>query len=117
MSNETLFTISSTNNQIATKPFEAREVKTKVVSAFALPEQKFSLTELEVMWRYSDGSLNLDPGDRILVNGQDARLPYGSTVWDNEGVKFILVPKDRIVLVKKNKTPESETTSQNQVRS
>lgn len=87
------------NRQIATVPFPTRDLKTVNRGGFVHVQQKTELTALKVLQIYSDEDLHITPGDVVYVSGEDCKAPYAGKVYTMNEEPFILVPKDRVIMV------------------
>lgn len=89
--------ITGFNKNVATKPFEKKEIESTVKSGFAKITQKHSLTELDVIF----GTNNIFHGCKVYVNSENFKMPWATRVYSLDGQDFILVPEDFILLVKR----------------
>jgi len=98
------------NNQIATVPFPTRDLKTVNRGGFVHVQQKTELTALKVLVPFWTTELGVQPGDVIYVSGEDCKAPYAGKVYTMNDEPFILVPKDRVIMVERPEPTYSEDT-------
>lgn len=85
------------NNYVACKPFETLAIQ-KQGSNFITVKQKSSLYWTEVIYNV-DHNFAVGPGTKVAVAGTDLTLPWSRTVYNNDGVEFILIPMTNVLLV------------------
>ncbi len=86
------------NDFIAVLPFETTAIRTQVASGVAFIKQRQELTKLTVVLPSAD----FEPGDFIWVLGEAMKHKYATDVYENEGKRFILVPKDQIRAIERH---------------
>lgn len=90
------------NKLVATEPFETTSVKISEKKGFSTIEQRTGLTALRVLSAPSNSEKLpnwLAPGDVVWVRGEMCASTFAKEVLEHAGVKFILIPEDRIVAV------------------
>lgn len=95
------------NNRIAVSPFKDRHVKTKVTGGVAVIENKTILDELEVVFKSHDAYF-LDIGDKVYVRGDAYAHQWAKEVYELNGIKYILIPKDFVMAYKHVKDAKNE---------
>ena len=90
--------LSGANKKIPCTPFEDMSVKKSVegqgtIKVARIENQK-ALVGLKVLARSLD--VPVSPGDTILVRGDLFAMPWAKEVHELDGVKYILVPFDRV---------------------
>jgi hypothetical protein len=85
------------NDKIACKPFPSMSVEKDFKGGMVVPKQKGTIQKLEVVFPSS----NLAPS-AIWVRAEQFTLQWAKDIFDLDGVKFILVPKDQILLIQQS---------------
>ncbi len=84
------------NDRVAAQPFPAQEVKKKVVGGLLEFKIQGSLQGLRVI----HGNAKISAGSVIYVRSDcNTTTTWGKQVLSAEGLEFILVPEDAIILV------------------
>lgn len=86
----------SVNKLVALTPFENKGVEKTTRNGFTTAKNKGSLTALTVV--FNSGSFYY--GTTVYVRSSLAFEQVGAEEFELDGKKFILVPEDRILLVK-----------------
>lgn len=87
------------NDWIATVPFPETNIKTSVTRGVALIQQTLKLTKLEVVKKavLNDGNI-LNRGNFIFVKGDAMKHQWATDILEDEdGIKYILIPKNILV--------------------
>lgn len=85
---------------VATEPFQDREVKTENRGGFAVVSQKHNLTPLKVLFGNEEG--RIDAGDVVWVSSEMMKAHWAMKEFTVKNYKFILVPEDAVQLVEKD---------------
>ena len=87
------------NRLVATEPFPPTSVKIQEKKGFSVIEQRTGLTPLRVLATPGVEKLPswLAAGDVVWVRGELCSSTFAKEVLEHGGVKFILLPEDRIV--------------------
>ena len=98
------------NKQIACEPFDSQAIHAEVKSGFAVIAEKHKLKGLKVLVGNADSSVYyqvnadnraINAGDTIYLYAEAYKLGWAKKVYEIDGMSFILVPEDTIVLVDK----------------
>lgn len=100
-----LVDLTTINRFVITEPFETTSVQIEKRKGFAIAEQKVSITALTVLSKCRTDKLSLDPGDKVWVPGDACSYDFAKKVLEMDGVKFVIVPEDRIVGFSKGLDP------------
>ena len=87
------------NAKIACTPFPALSVEKENRGGLIVPKQRNALTQLEVVFPSGD-KIFCPQGTFVWVRAEQFVLGWAKEIFDLEGVKFILVPEDQILMVK-----------------
>jgi hypothetical protein len=93
-----MFTV---NDWIATTPFPESGIKTGIRRGVAVIEQTIALTPLKVLHDAyaSDGKHLFKSGNTVYVRGEAMKHQWSGEVFEDGGVKFILIPRSIVVAV------------------
>lgn len=93
--------IVAVNGKVACEPFPLMSVEKEQRGGMVVPKQKGTLTKLAV--KYTSGKFGqvayVPRGASVWVRSEQFTLQWAKDVFEWEGVKFILVPEDQIVMV------------------
>jgi hypothetical protein len=85
----------ATNKKIACTPFPSQVVEKEVKHGFVAVKQRGTLTKLKVIFWHFD----IAPGSEVYVRSEQFAAAWAKEVFEIDGVPFILVPEDQIVLI------------------
>ena len=93
--------IVSVNENVAVEPFPTNQVEKEVRNGLAVIKQKSTLQPLKVM--FSDfWETEYAVGSTVYVRADQCVATWAKDVFDLNGKKFILVPKNQVILVEKD---------------
>lgn len=94
---------SSVNRFVACKPPVRTSVEPTVKSGFATVKQKAALVPMEVVFSYKrtteTDTFYGQAGWTVHVLGDHLKAVWATTVYELDGVQFVLVPIDSVRLV------------------
>ncbi|NBT57434.1 hypothetical protein EBT16_01495 [bacterium] len=91
----------SVNENLAVEPFPTNQVEKEVKNGLAFVKQKSSLQPLKVV--FSDFSkTEYAVGYTVYVRADQCVSTWAKDVFELNGKKFILVPKNQVILVEKD---------------
>lgn len=93
--------IVSVNENVAVEPFPTNQVEKEVRNGLAVIKQKSSLQPLKVVFS-GFGGTEYGAGSIVYVRADQCVATWAKDVFDLNGKKFILVPKNQVVLVEKD---------------
>ncbi len=93
--------IEGCQGQIGCEPFLNHSMEKRVVGGVALPEQRFVLTGLKVLF----GNDKYHPGDIVYFDGEACASVWGKREYTLDGKKFVLAPVDQVRVVKRAHLP------------
>ena len=88
--------ILTCNGKVACAPFPATVVEKETRGGMVVVKQKGTLTKLEVV--FPDDDYDYEAKSFIWVRAESFILNWAKEVFEVDGVKFILVPKDQILM-------------------
>ena len=83
------------NRKIACEPFPINVVEKENRHGMVLARQKGTVTPLKVLFRYQ----NVYALSTVYVKSEHAMSLWAKEVYDVEGIKYILVPEEAVLLV------------------
>lgn len=86
--------IKTENRRIACQRFPDVTVQKKTVGGFATAAQVSDLVGLDVLF----GNEKYDSGDRVFLEGETAFQPWAKKIRKLNGVEFILIPEEFVIL-------------------
>lgn len=87
------------NKQVACAPFESVAVEIEKKNNFAFAKQKSALVETKVLYGYTSKDLALTSGTKVFIDGEIVKVhPWSKKVYTLNGVSFILVPEQYILV-------------------
>lgn len=93
--------ILSTNENVAVEPFPTNQVEKEVRNGLAVIKQKSSLQPLRVVFPDFLGD-EYPTGSTVYVRADQCVATWAKDVFELNGKKFILVPKNQVILVEKD---------------
>ena len=87
------------NKQVATEPFKTRSNEVKVVKGFAESATRDSLIPLKVVFDHRDSFPCIVAGSTIYVRSEMSLQSIAKKVYKVDGVEFVLIPLDQIVMI------------------
>lgn len=88
--------LTTANNTVAVEPFPTNQVEKEVRNGFALVKQKHALQPLKVVFGDNE---RYTPGRVVWVRADQCIANWAKEVFEIDSKKFILLPKDQVVLV------------------
>lgn len=88
--------LTTVNNTIAVEPFPSSQAEKEVRNGIAMVKQKHTLQQLKVVFGDNE---KYSPGRVVWVRADQCIANWAKEVFEVESKKFILLPKDQIVLV------------------
>lgn len=83
------------NGRIAVTPFESHSVQMEKSHGLVTIKSKVSLLAVKAVYSTVDGEYSA--GDTIYVRGETVAHPFSKEVYEMDGHKFILLPKELVV--------------------
>lgn len=83
------------NDKVALEPFPENVVVKEVKGGMIMPKQKGTLTKLRVVY----GGNGFTAGDSVYLRSELFAALWAKEIFEVEGQRFILAPKDQVVLV------------------
>lgn len=88
--------IRTRNHRVACEPIATMSVEKEQKGGMMVPKQKGSLTKLRVL--FEGFNLDYPKGSVIWIRADQFIQQWAKDVLELDGVKFILVPEDQIVM-------------------
>lgn len=88
--------LTTANNMVAVEPFPTNQVEKEIRHGVAMVRQKHSLQPLKVVFGDND---RYTPGKVVWVRADQCVASWAKEVFEIDSKKFVLLPKDQVVLV------------------
>ncbi len=89
------------NNFIAVSPLPPETANAPTRNISSLMSRNEDLKPLKIVFAYQATDMTLWPDDEVFLRPESYTSPYMNQVLQTESVKFILIPKEAVILYKR----------------